>query len=182
MDEKSMTPTITRSPGVPTGHLGLLCGSGGRGATADLDAAVQEAAERLQGHYGRDVTIRFNSDRQSGGAWLVTHARDSISANTEIGICASLHVTARLKEMYDRYPDPDFTLSDRLRRDGIDPDHPPASYLVLNVHVRQAHLLDPQRAEHGRPDDRYLRWPVATLDEAMTFLAEQARDPGPVIP
>lgn len=176
-----MKPTITRSPGVPTGHLGLLCGSGRTGATADLDAAVQEAAEALRAHYGRDVTIRFNSDRRSGGAWLVTHARDSISANAEIGICAALYVTAEVRAMHERYPDPDFTVADRLRRDGVDPDAPPSSYLVLNVHVRQAHLIDPTLAVSGNPEAPYLRQPVSTVEEALAFLAAQTRDPGPVI-
>lgn len=176
-----MTATITRSPGVPTGYMGLLCGSGGSGATADLDAVVERAAELLRAHYGRDVTIRFNSDRKSGGAWLVTHARDGIFANAEIGICASLFLTADIRKMHEKYPVPEFTFADHLRKDGIDPENPPTSYIILNVHVRQAHLLDPKLAESGTPDNPYLRKPMETVEEAIAFLAEHAREPGPVI-
>ena len=51
---------------------------------------MAEAAALLRGRYGMDVTIRFNSDRRSGGAWLVTHAVDAVRANSEIGIRAAL--------------------------------------------------------------------------------------------
>lgn len=84
-------PQITRSTGLGTGYLGFIAGGGYAGATDELDSTVARAGELLREYYRRDVTIRFNSDRRSGGAWLVTHARDSFSGNSEIGICAGLY-------------------------------------------------------------------------------------------
>ena len=84
-------PQITRSPGVPAGYGGYIVDSGYKGATKELDDRVQGAASALAERFGSDVEIRFNSDRRSGGAWLVTHPGDNgIDANTWIGINASL--------------------------------------------------------------------------------------------
>ena len=80
--------TITRSAGIAVPGTGFVAGGGMTGATQELDAAIQAAAEALRRQYPRDVSIRFNSDRKSGGAWLVTHPVDTFGTNTEIGICA----------------------------------------------------------------------------------------------
>jgi hypothetical protein len=85
---------IERSTGIHIGGTGLFAGGGYEGATPDLDAIVAEGGRVLAEAYGMDVTIRFNSDRESGGAFLRTHEKDSIGANAEVGICASI-VTAR---------------------------------------------------------------------------------------
>lgn len=109
-----MSATIERSTGIPTG-LGGLCGSGHTGATPDLDETVQEAARVLADAYGRDIVIRFNSDRRSGGAWLKTDDPDGVWLNAEVGICASL-VTAEHNEYIARkYPD----MVDGMREPGI---------------------------------------------------------------
>jgi hypothetical protein len=98
--------TIERSPGIPAVAGGVcygLAGGGYQGLTAELDAVVQEAAERLQAAYGMDVVIRFNTNRASGGAWLRTHDHDGIGANAEIGIGASVvtQETIRIRRTYD---------------------------------------------------------------------------------
>jgi hypothetical protein len=49
---------------------GFVVGGGYSGATEELDALVVKAAEILEREFGRDVEIRFNSDRRQGGAWL----------------------------------------------------------------------------------------------------------------
>lgn len=82
--------TIERSPGLPAG-FGFVCGGGYSGATEDLDQAVVDAAERLAAVYRMPVTIRFNSDRRSGGAWLKTDEPDGMWLNAEVGVCFSLH-------------------------------------------------------------------------------------------
>ena len=83
--------TVTRSPGLPTGYMGLVAGGGVTGATWELDSTVRAAAEALGMAYpGRDVTIRFNSNRLSGGAWIVTHPVDGYGRNAEVGVCAEL--------------------------------------------------------------------------------------------
>jgi hypothetical protein len=90
--------TITRSTGIRVpGWSGPLPGGGYRGITSELDAVVAEAAAALASAYGQPVVIRFNSDRESGGAWLVTgDGRDN-----ETGIGASL-VTARARASWLR--------------------------------------------------------------------------------
>lgn len=93
--------SITRSEGTPVGVGGVIYGMAGggyRGYTEALDAVVREAAAALASAYAADVEIRFNSDRESGGAWLKTP--DGYSAH--VGICASL-VTARARATWERY-------------------------------------------------------------------------------
>lgn len=82
---------IERSQGLPIDPvMGFVAGGGGRGATTALDDVVQYAAEALSALYeGAPVTIRFNSDRMSGGAWLKTAEQDYIGGNAEVGITAS---------------------------------------------------------------------------------------------
>mgnify|MGYP001578595543 FL=1 len=78
--------TITRSVGIDTGYMGMRAGGGYRGITDELDSIVAKAADLLAQEYGRDVEIRFNSDRLSGGAWI----KDERTNNTTIGINAGL--------------------------------------------------------------------------------------------
>jgi hypothetical protein len=61
-------------------------GGGYRGVTAELDQVVTSAASALADWYGSDIEIRFNSDRESGGAWLVS----ADGRNHYVGICASV--------------------------------------------------------------------------------------------
>jgi len=53
--------TITRSAGIAVPGTGFVAGGGMTGATQELDAAIQAAAEALRRQYPRDVSIRFNS-------------------------------------------------------------------------------------------------------------------------
>ena len=66
---------IERYAGTNTG-LGYVVGGGYSGKTDELDAAVQKEAEILQELYGRDVVVRFNSNRESGGAFVKDGAED----------------------------------------------------------------------------------------------------------
>jgi len=90
--------TITRSTGIHVPDWGgPLPGGGYQGITGELDAVVAQAAAALASAYGQPVVIRFNSDRESGGAWLVTgDGRDN-----ETGICAIL-VTAQARASWLR--------------------------------------------------------------------------------
>jgi hypothetical protein len=84
---------IERSKGTPVivgGIVQGMAGDGYQGCTAELDALVCEAAAALAEAYGADVEIRFNGDRESGGAWLKTPD----GRNNRVGIAAHL-VTAR---------------------------------------------------------------------------------------
>lgn len=63
--------TIERSTGIPVrGWAGPLPGGGFSGDTQELDDAVKACAELLQNTLGKDVVIRFNSHKESGGAWV----------------------------------------------------------------------------------------------------------------
>lgn len=85
-----MSASITRSNGIPIHASGLRAGGGVRGLTAELDNAVSQAAEALASLYRHDVTVRFNSDRRSGGAWVLTNPEDGVWRNAEVGITAHL--------------------------------------------------------------------------------------------
>jgi hypothetical protein len=74
-----------------------VAGGGVYGITAGLDAVVAEAADALRAAYGRDVEIRFNSDRESGGAFVVTPD----GRKDCVGIAASL-ITAAHRARVER--------------------------------------------------------------------------------
>jgi hypothetical protein len=156
--------TIERSPGIPAAAGGVcygLAGGGYQGLTAELDAVVQEAAERLQDAYGMDVVIRFNSNRASGGAWLRTHEHDGISANAEIGIGASV-VTEE-------------TIRIRRKHDLDGQDEAPGT-IHLTAHIAGTSLADPsvkQLPGWNKPTSLspqgYYHGRVASIDEALAL-------------
>jgi hypothetical protein len=90
---------IDRSTGIPVRAGGVIyemAGGGWSGITVELDQVVQQAAEALAAAYGKDIEIRFNSDRHSGGAWL----RTPDGRNDDVGIGASV-ITARTREDWE---------------------------------------------------------------------------------
>src|SRR5262245_49367026 len=100
---------IERSAGIPVsagaGGFSItprLVGGGYLGATPELDTVVQQAARALETAYCTDIVIRFNSDRESGGAWLRTPEVDGIHANAEVGIGASV-VTERTRRRWEAH-------------------------------------------------------------------------------
>lgn len=60
---------IERCRGVNAG-AGYLAGSGIYGKTEVLDEMVQQTADRLLEMFDVNITIRFNSDSESGGAYV----------------------------------------------------------------------------------------------------------------
>ena len=82
--EMRVNDMIERCGGISTG-TGYLVGNGYSGKTKELDDIVKKEAEILQEMYGLDVQIRFNSNRESGGAWVID-GKD----NCSIGLSASL--------------------------------------------------------------------------------------------
>lgn len=84
--------TITRSPGLPI-TVGRVCygfaGGGYEGKTKELDEAVKQEAEILGKLFNKDIEIRFNSDRLSGGAWL-KNSLTGFDGNCQIGLNAGL--------------------------------------------------------------------------------------------
>lgn len=84
--------TTTRSGGMQAVKgLPYIVGGGYKGATEELDATVVRAAQMLEEAFGRDVEIRFNSNRLSGGAWI----KDSLpafSGSCAVGLNAGFHI------------------------------------------------------------------------------------------
>lgn len=163
--------TVTRSPGIPITSGGVcygFAGAGYSGATAALDALVEHAASALVSAYKRHVTIRFNSDRESGGAFLVTHAVDGVGANSEVGICASV-VTERTRSRWGRE-------AERWTREG---DHEwaalmrerlatePAGTLQVYAHLSREACDAVALAQTG---GRYYHRPAADVAAALAFV------------
>lgn len=141
---------ITRSPGVAVGAglmPGFVVGSGFKGATADLDETVQRAAEVLRDAYDMPVTIRFNSDRMSGGAWLHTDEPDAIGLNAEVGICAALVTEEGNRRFAERYPD----MAGKARDPGI--------YILAHV---------------GKRVGEYAHEQVASIEDALSYVQSHA--------
>lgn len=90
--------TIERNAGTPLPGTMLVAGGGYSGITGELDAVVSQAADQLAQAYGMDIEIRFNSDRESGGAWL----KDAAGRHSWVGICAQL-VTARARASWEKH-------------------------------------------------------------------------------
>lgn len=82
---------INRSAGtiVTVGSIPYIVGGGYQGNTNELDKTVMEMAEILHELYGKDVEIRFNSDGNSGGAWLKNSLK-GFDGNCQVGMCADL--------------------------------------------------------------------------------------------
>lgn len=78
---------IERCAGISTG-TGYLVGNGYSGKTEELDNIVKKEAEILQEMYGLDIQIRFNSNRESGGAWVID-GKDNCSIGLTAALCNS---------------------------------------------------------------------------------------------
>jgi hypothetical protein len=68
-----------------------IVGGGYQGNTEELDNTVKQMAEVLQTIYSRDIEIRFNTDGNSGGAWL-KNSLPGFSGNCQVGLCAGLRI------------------------------------------------------------------------------------------
>jgi hypothetical protein len=143
--------TISRSPGTVVGGA-FVVGGGHSGATTELDDVVTRAARLLETAYGMDVTIRFNSDQASGGAWLVTDERDGIGANAAIGI--GIGVTTQTHHDHGirhRTEIPDW------------PEPAPVGAVTIYAHVGRRVVVD-------APEQGYWHEPVGSLEEALAFV------------
>lgn len=112
---------IERSTGhVIPGSMGMVAGGGHTGASESLDATVARAAELLSDAFDRDVEIRFNSDRRSGGAWLKHDTGHWLTSNSQVSIGAREVTQALIDSMHRRYPNPeDSYMVDDLPEPGI---------------------------------------------------------------
>jgi hypothetical protein len=149
--------TITRSTGVelPPGFaLGMRPGGGYSGATADLDALVADAAELLRDAFGMDIEIRFNSDRESGGAWLKTPG----ATDVQIGGHVTTERAHRRREQF-------------IARYGDDDRAPllPVGTITIKTYLSR-------RVAPGLPMERDYRVDQhQTLARALAYVTEHAR-------
>jgi len=78
---------VTRSVGIYSGIPGYFVGNGYKGKTKELDNEVLKISKKLEKEFNTDIIIRFNSDKESGGAFI--KAVDE-RLDYSVGICASL--------------------------------------------------------------------------------------------
>jgi hypothetical protein len=151
---------IERSSGIPVQAGGVtygMAGGGWSGVTAELDEVVQQAAEALAAAYGKDIEIRFNSDRHSGGAFLRTPG----GRNDEVGIGASV-ITSHTRESwenavrrYDAEANGEFALLTSEQREGARENaaayrrslaNYPEGLLTVYAHIRGRAVRDSLQA------------------------------------
>lgn len=165
--------TIERSAGLPIRH-GMVCwgfaGGGYEGATSTLDSTVMHAADLLRVAFDMDVTVRFNSDRESGGAWLHTHAVDGIGANSELSIGASIVTDCavrRAERHVARYGDDEWAterLADLRANVGR---------ITVIAHMRRAIIADPVIAAElctGTLRDSYFHVSVPDVESGLAMV------------
>lgn len=165
---------ITRSVGIPPRVAGLpwggpLPGGGYEGKTKRLDRAVQRFAKWLHDRIPGPVQIRFNSDRQSGGAYVYPgsdHDAPVTFDTPEIGLGARLTMPPALAQKHDRLiKRRAWGEADQLFRqwEREQSEETPLRYRLL---VYPQFLRDPSDMGDYKPGDRFGYWTVATPQEA----------------
>lgn len=154
--------SIERSAGVPVkiGGIGAVVGSGHHGI-GELDAVISHAADLLHERFQLPITIRFNSDRESGGAWLKTHERDRIGANAEIGISAEI-ITQRRADVIEE-------MRERHNEDWY-PNMPPVGTITVTAYLSARVSVYPDLLN----DERYVTLPVPSVEDALTLVSAAA--------
>lgn len=153
---------IERCAGINTG-LGYVVGGGYSGKTDELDAVVQKEAEILQELYGRDVVIRFNSDRESGGAFIKDGAEDS-----SIGLCARIF-NAKMRKMLRENALDFFNLpwKERVQLE----NNPDTMEYSVNVDL----TMTDHTCSTGKFVGNYCYNDFTTLDEAVEYLKQNVK-------
>ena len=141
---------IRRHAGTPIKGTPYAYGAGYRGLTSELDKTVERAAQLLAGAFRRDIEIRFNTDRHSGGAWLIDNKN-----NASVGLTAGLQ------------PIRPAGLTDEEWY-ALDAEEPRT--IQVATFVRQDRLRDPTVANTGNPATRYASYEHATLEDGLAHL------------
>ena len=153
---------VTRSSGIPVS--GYIVGGGYSGLNQMLDDLIVKEAAFLRDHFNADVTIRFNSDRLSGGAWLVDSPEESLFSNSSIGLGASLY-NSKLRNM--QFEERMNLAHSQVRQLIQKPDS-----ISFSTHI------DLQKAEHSvDPDSKYILLNTEhrdfdSLEEAVIYLTD----------
>jgi len=130
-NKKCTLAKIERSPGtlVTVGRIPYVVGGGYEGKTKKLDDVVQNEATLLAKYFKRPISIRFNSDRESGGAWI----KDNIDSS-QVGLNARLKNGKIVYETYvnvntlkgnvaEKYPENDNIKKYWRYKDSLAMDH-----------------------------------------------------------
>ena len=154
--------TIRRHAGIPIKGTPYAVGAGYSGITQELDQTVELAARMLAAAFGGDIEIRFNTDRRSGGAWLMDD-KPGLAGNASVGLTAGLRA---------KRPD---GLSDAEWWDMPIEEHQrlPVELTVATV-VKPDHLNDPALANQGNPDSRYASHEHDSLVAGLAWLQANA--------
>lgn len=152
---------IARSIGLPVtvASIPYLVGSGYQGLTDELDNAVKLEAELLAKTFNRDIEIRFNSDRGSGGAWLVNSLK-GFDGNCQVGLCAGL--VAKTPEGMSRE---DFLIKSTFQFINSQPKE-----LYIATNVNPSALKDANLTNSGNSDSRYCWLTHKTIEGALAWL------------
>jgi hypothetical protein len=148
--------TITRSTGLYTGIGAYFCGNGYEGLTKELDDTVKREAELLTTTFSRDVEIRFNSDRESGGAWLKNSLK-GFAGNCQVGLGAGLRPIRPEGMSFEDYHKAWRTLPKEL---------------YIDTYVSESGLKDTSLAKDGTDDSCYCSLHHKSVDEALAWLIE----------
>jgi len=145
---------ITRSPG--TAVYGYIVGGGYDGATKELDDIVAKEAELLGKTFNRDITIRFNSNRLSGGAWLV-NSLEGFAGNCQVGFNAGLRPVRPPDMDQDEY----FKKWDTLPKT-----------LYIDTYVAKSALKDKSLCNGGTDNDPRCYIEHATVEDGIKWLID----------
>jgi len=147
---------IKRSAGtvVTVGSIPYIVGGGYEGSTKELDDTVKLEAELLAKTFRKKIEIRFNSDRESGGAWLV-NSLEGFNGNCQVGFCAGLKAIRPQVMNDDEYYKSWRTL-------------PKEIYVATNV--KPSALKNSELANSGNPDHRYCWLTHKSVEDALDWL------------
>lgn len=164
-----MTLEITRSAGLPTGYGGYIAGGGYSGATKGLDETVQRAAKALTRSFKRDVEIRFNSHRQSGGAWLKDDL-PGFSGSAQVGLGAALRPQPPKGKSKDEWYRELGRKHGSWTRGMLDEIEAAPKHVVVDTYIAGSVLKRPGLANSGNPDHRYASHNHRSIAEGLAFL------------
>ncbi|MFP3637584.1 hypothetical protein [Paraburkholderia sp. SIMBA_054] len=151
-------PTIKRSFGAVVPGTGQIVG-GGTAESASIRTLVERAADMLRETYGMSVHTRFNSNGQSGGAYLVTDGASSgLMSNSDVGVSVSEFSVSRINDR------------EHVVVLGGNPDGPD-KFVSFHVSVSAGYLRDVSLATNGTGSHRYAYVLVPSLESAVDWLA-----------
>lgn len=158
--------TITRSHGIAVGMY--RPGGGYSGITPDLDAKVVEIARAMESEFARNIEIRFNSDRLSGGAYIK-------GLPESVGVGAKLWSLSEMRRDFQKYGhlDSGGTFRDWCARRGVEYSGF-ENQITLDVVISAEFLRDPADATEGNAGHRYAYIQAASVQDAIRMLKEKS--------